>query len=703
MRYRLPNNEWDVNFAEDYSKNLQDIDRDITQVENTSRNIQQQVDVLVTEGDSSPAADQARVDLEGIVHNSLKKRLDSDAAKVLSKADLSYVETMLATAVSGAPKGFYNTLTSLKNAYPQGTDGIFLVLENGHIYIWSGTDWSDAGLYQSTGIANDSVSNANLKSTDRVYHANFANCTGKAGATLWISKKTYEPGYIESITFLLNAPSDSVTFSVFEYTKNTDGTYNLTRIYTKAISNLPAGESTIDIGLLCRKQVFIGIGDTSGALAFSSGGSYPTHSAAFTSTSLSNVSFNVNNGAYYQFGYSINMRGIKTTVLNLLKLNQNLLFEHSLLMKKTSSGSITIDFENMVLKITDMYICKKKTSSDNVGVAGYQTISLTSTINALPAEGYYVMYVVYNSETTAIEMIYSNGETLNNFPTDDQTLKYSLICGGLTDGKTYFNFISSPNNKFVTTVLKQNLNTDDGTTTTDIIIPKFGERLYLTEDKQMNKWFNTIVNIIGDSVVKGENSADSYRRMKNDNIASILREEFGFATARNYGIGGSRITTHSDANFAKKGMVDRYGDMGAADLNILWGGTNDFGGNVPMGSLSDLTDNTKFKPAFYNLVNGLLTKYPGKQLLILTPMHRKDSKPENVANAAGLLLKDYRDAEIEICEMLGVPYLDMWSELGFTPFNDSMKTTYMPDGLHPSIEGMRKYVGRRICNKVRAL
>ncbi|PEJ99339.1 polysaccharide deacetylase family protein [Bacillus wiedmannii] len=39
-------------------------------------NVQQQLDKVVVKGDSSPAADQARVDVEGVTHSSLKARLD---------------------------------------------------------------------------------------------------------------------------------------------------------------------------------------------------------------------------------------------------------------------------------------------------------------------------------------------------------------------------------------------------------------------------------------------------------------------------------------------------------------------------------------------------------------------------------------------------------------------------------------------------
>jgi lysophospholipase L1-like esterase len=271
-----------------------------------------------------------------------------------------------------------------------------------------------------------------------------------------------------------------------------------------------------------------------------------------------------------------------------------------------------------------------------------------------------------------------------------------VIAGCIRDGSNVQ--LMNVNAGFVQCKVKQNLNTDI-TTEDDKIIPKYGERIFITTDIVKNKWFGKNVNCLGDSVTKGEDSANSYLRMKDDNIASILREEFGFFVSRNYGVGGSRISGTSGS-----AMCIRYSDMtNDADLIIVWGGTNDFGAGVSLGSLSDTSGTTNFIPAYYNLLNGLQNKYPGKQILAITPMHRKDTMPDNLPNGAGLFLKDYRNAVISVCEQMSVPYLDMWTELGFTPFNTTMKNAYMPDGLHPSIAGMRTYVGRKICDRVRNL
>ena len=80
-------------------------------------------------------------------------------AKIDDKADQSFVDSQLSAIVSGAPKGTYTDLSALRAAYPTGTDGIFLVLQNGHWYYWNEvtSSWTDGGVYQASGVADNSI------------------------------------------------------------------------------------------------------------------------------------------------------------------------------------------------------------------------------------------------------------------------------------------------------------------------------------------------------------------------------------------------------------------------------------------------------------------------------------------------------------------------------------------------------------------
>ena len=51
--------------------------------------------------------------------------------------------------VGGSPKGVYENLSDLQAAYPNGTAGVYLTINNGHWFYWNGVKWADGGLYQA--------------------------------------------------------------------------------------------------------------------------------------------------------------------------------------------------------------------------------------------------------------------------------------------------------------------------------------------------------------------------------------------------------------------------------------------------------------------------------------------------------------------------------------------------------------------------
>jgi len=78
-----------------------------------------------------------------------KAELDETNVSVNLKADKTYVDTKIATVVSGSPKGVYATLSALQSAYPSGNTNIYVVSADGNWYYWSGTTWASGGVYQS--------------------------------------------------------------------------------------------------------------------------------------------------------------------------------------------------------------------------------------------------------------------------------------------------------------------------------------------------------------------------------------------------------------------------------------------------------------------------------------------------------------------------------------------------------------------------
>lgn len=126
MRYRPPRNKWGADFAEDYEKNLEDIERDIT-------GVQEQFNQVVIEGDSSVEAAQARVDAKNVAQPTLKARLDKDYNEV--------------TAQLAETADNYTTVTSLLNDVNRNS--VNLVDKS----TWQTTSAPDLSLSVTSGVA----------------------------------------------------------------------------------------------------------------------------------------------------------------------------------------------------------------------------------------------------------------------------------------------------------------------------------------------------------------------------------------------------------------------------------------------------------------------------------------------------------------------------------------------------------------------
>ena len=91
---------------------------------------------------------------------------DTLSAKLDSvDTNIDSVDAKIARVAEGSPKGTFPTLSALQSAYPNGTEGVFLVLENGHWYYYN-NGWKDGGVYQATGIADGSVKFSSIDKKD---------------------------------------------------------------------------------------------------------------------------------------------------------------------------------------------------------------------------------------------------------------------------------------------------------------------------------------------------------------------------------------------------------------------------------------------------------------------------------------------------------------------------------------------------------
>ena len=207
------------------------------------------------------------------------------------------------------------------------------------------------------------------------------------------------------------------------------------------------------------------------------------------------------------------------------------------------------------------------------------------------------------------------------------------------------------------------------------------------------------INFLGDSITQGIKIEHPEETVYH----AVLKKNAGLKEARNYGISGTRFAIQKGTpERPKDNYVDvlsyceRFHQMDDdADVVVVFGGTNDYGhGDAPLGGFSDRTPDT-FYGACHYLFRGLIRKYLGKPIVIMTPLHRLHEMrntgeyiPDKPASPYVYgTLKTYVDIIREVAEYYSLPVLDLFANSGLQPEIDEVREAFMPDGLHPNEKG----------------
>lgn len=195
------------------------------------------------------------------------------------------------------------------------------------------------------------------------------------------------------------------------------------------------------------------------------------------------------------------------------------------------------------------------------------------------------------------------------------------------------------------------------------------------------------INFLGDSITEGCGTSSADKRFTN-----LISAQYG-AVCRNYGICGTRIAPQHVPYFEPsfdRDYIMRTDEMDPdADAVCVFGGTNDFGhGDAPFGAYGDTEPDT-FCGACYTLMKKLTEKYPGKKIIIFTPLHRlgeSDPKPDPVSKESHVLI-DYVNIIRRTAEYFSLPVLDLYAVSRLQPAVPVIQEKYVPDGLHPNDAG----------------
>lgn len=232
-----------------------------------------------------------------------------------------------------------------------------------------------------------------------------------------------------------------------------------------------------------------------------------------------------------------------------------------------------------------------------------------------------------------------------------------------------------------------------------------------------NAWAGKVFSILGDSIstfgVPDQNNAigtwtypgNRCRYPQNNLFTNVeyqywylLKEKLGMTLGINESWAGSRISNTASTDSGDVGpnrcmssltRIGHLGLNGIPDLIIVYGGTNDAGNGVTLGTF-DTTNPMNyteeqiaalpvatFADAYRTMLIRLQYYYPYARILCCFPTYT--TSYYTITN-----LDKYEEIIREACDFFGVEYIDLRTA-GVNIYN---RATYLPDGIHPNKAGM---------------
>lgn len=550
--------------------------------------------------------------------------------KLAQKASKEEVDTAIINIGSASPKGTYGTLTDLQNAFPTGTTGIYVVTGDGKWYYWNGSAWAAGGQYQSTGIADGSVT---PKQT------NFASTI--LTSVNMLNKLASIEGYSLNASDGSLYASSSVSTSEFMECKP-DTTYtsngNTRIVEYDANKNFVKGVTT---------QTTITTGST---------GKYIRMTYATVDKDTKMFVEGTTLPLTYQ-SYS------DKTKIDKLFLDENevksSLFTENVLKKELK---VTEDNATFIEQIPKANLLNKATSIEGYSISASDgslyassSVSTSDFIEVNPSTNYTSNHAARLAEYDANKVFI-------------QAVSATAITTGV-NGK-YLRAAYSTANKDIMMVVEGNYLPAE-------YVP-YGFNLKVRDlviADTVKKFEGKTWNVLGDSI-----TSPAYAYW------SLLAEKLGISKVNNYGEGGTSVTPR-EAPWDVNAMSIRYVNMDDnADLITVFGGTNDNEGSLsmpPLGTMTDRDPYASFYGACHTLFSGLINKYPTKTIAVFTFPPRQAVYVDGYANTHPQRAKIIK----EVAEYYAIPCLDIFHSCRIKPYNQTSLDTYMPDGLHPNEEG----------------
>ena len=255
-----------------------------------------------------------------------------------------------------------------------------------------------------------------------------------------------------------------------------------------------------------------------------------------------------------------------------------------------------------------------------------------------------------------------------------------FISGGVSTNRYYVNFyaplgakycIFSANTALVYTTIVMRLNNVDY-----IIDNESFQPYYISKLHEYKKFEGKKVVFIGDSITFGVGCED-YISDKSLLLQSYVNKFAGLTGAEvvNLAISGATLAANTSPLYASfiSNIIAANQVPSDADYIVIFGGTNDFWTQIPIGNPSDTTEYT-FYGAFNWIFSNLPQKAPNAKVMFITPYQqwRNDVGPDGYAadsyggwgtdrDYGQGTLKAYRNAIIDQVSDFGCPVLDLFT------------------------------------------
>ena len=209
----------------------------------------------------------------------------------------------------------------------------------------------------------------------------------------------------------------------------------------------------------------------------------------------------------------------------------------------------------------------------------------------------------------------------------------------------------------------------------------------------INKLKGKTLYLDGDSITFGAGYNGGYGK--------LLADKYGSVNTNNAVTGATLATgtTYSDGSprhYISESVVSSVNRQ--YDYMILSGGFNDYGNNVPIGTLSNVKFSFTNPVANDNVIGALetmfrhiLQNYPTTKVfyLITHKVNRCTTEP----NSIGKTMQDYVNAIKSVCERYSIPIINIWEESRMITVYDNIANTYTnnSDRVHPNELGYKEF------------